>query len=159
MLDKKQGMERLGALLRTRRLMPTAATNERLTELGLEGIKNPTTLEELLKRPGVTLGTLHRLDGNLNSIKDDVAYQVELDVKYRGYTDRQTEMISRASRLEDRRIPPDMSYSEIPGLSREVIEKLSKIKPVSLGQASRISGVTPAAVNALLIHFKKRGLL
>jgi tRNA uridine 5-carboxymethylaminomethyl modification enzyme len=69
------------------------------------------------------------------------------------------EMISRASKLEDRRIPPDVSYADIPGLSREVIEKLSKIAPVSLGQASRISGVTPGAVSALLIHFKKRGLL
>jgi tRNA uridine 5-carboxymethylaminomethyl modification enzyme len=68
-------------------------------------------------------------------------------------------MVSRLRNLEDRKIPPDMSYGDIAGLSSEVIEKLSKIKPVSLGQASRISGVTPAAVSALLIHFKKRGLL
>ena len=159
MLEKRSGAERLVNLLRARRLLPTLATNERLKELGMEAIKNPTTLEELLKRPGVTVTTLHRLENSLDGTKDDVAYQVELDVKYRGYTDRQLEMISRASRLEDRRIPPDVSYADIPGLSREVIEKLSKIKPVSLGQASRISGVTPAAVSALLIHFKKRGLL
>jgi tRNA uridine 5-carboxymethylaminomethyl modification enzyme len=159
MLEKRSGMERLSRLLRARRLLPTIATNERLKELGLEAIKNPTTLEELLKRPGVTVAALHRLDDSLDGTEDDVAYQVELDVKYRGYTDRQLEMISRASKLEDRRIPPDVSYADIPGLSREVIEKLSKIAPVSLGQASRISGVTPGAVSALLIHFKKRGLL
>ena len=158
-LEKRSGMERLSVLLRARRLLPTIATNERLKELGLEAIKNPTTLEELLKRPGVTVTTLHQLDHSLDGTEDDVAYQVELDVKYRGYTDRQLEMIARASKLEDRRIPPDVYYADIPGLSREVIEKLSKIKPVSLGQASRISGVTPAAVSALLIHFKKRGLL
>jgi tRNA uridine 5-carboxymethylaminomethyl modification enzyme len=157
--EKRAGMERLSELLRARRLLPKIATNERLKELGLEAIKNPTTLEELLKRPGVTMTTLHRLEESLDGTEDDVAYQVEMDVKYRGYTDRQLEMISRASKLEDRRIPPDVSYADIPGLSREVIEKLSKIKPVSLGQASRISGVTPAAVSALLIHFKKRGLL
>ncbi len=159
MLEKRSGMARLSEMLRERRLLPSTATNERLKELGVEGIKNPTTLEDLLKRPGVAMTILRRLDDTLDGIQDAVAYQVELDVKYRGYTDRQMEMISRASKLEDRKIPSDVSYADIAGLSREVIEKLSKIKPVSLGQASRISGVTPAAVSALLIHFKKRGLL
>jgi tRNA uridine 5-carboxymethylaminomethyl modification enzyme len=158
-VEKRAAMERLSQLLRERRLFPTVVTNEMLNGLGLEGIKNPTTLEELLKRPGITVATLHRLVEGLPGIQDAVAYQVELDVKYRGYTDRQTEMIARVSRLEERKIPPDVSYGEIAGLSREVIEKLSKIQPVSLGQASRISGITPAAVSALLIHFKKRGLL
>ncbi len=158
-VEKRAAMERLSQLLRETRLFPTAVTNEMLNGLGLEGIKNPTTLEELLKRPGITMATLHRLADGLPGIQDAVAYQVELDVKYRGYTDRQREMIARVSRLEERKIPPDVCYGEIAGLSREVIEKLSKIKPISLGQASRISGVTPAAVSALLIHFKKRGLL
>ncbi len=159
MVEKRAAMGRLSRLLQEKRLFPTAATNERLKELELDSIKNPTTLEELLKRPGITVATLRRLDESLDGIQDAVAYQVELDVKYRGYTDRQMEMVSRVSRLEGRKIPRDVSYGDIAGLSREVIEKLSKIKPVSLGQASRISGVTPAAVSALLIHFKKRGLL
>ena len=158
-VEKRAAIGCLSRLLRERRLLPTAATNERLKGLGLEGIKNPTTFEEMLKRPGICMATLGRLDESLDGVQDAVAYQVELDVKYRGYTDRQTEMISRVSKLEERKIPPDVSYAEIAGLSREVIEKLSKIRPVSLGQASRISGVTPAAVSALLIHFKKRGLL
>ncbi len=158
-VEKRTAMGRLSQMLGEKRLFPTAATNERLKGLGLEGIKNPTTLEELLKRPGITVATLHRLAEGLPGMQDAVAYQVELDVKYRGYTDRQMETVSRASKLEERKIPPDISYGEIAGLSKEVIEKLSKIKPASLGQASRISGVTPAAVSALLIHFKKRGLL
>jgi tRNA uridine 5-carboxymethylaminomethyl modification enzyme len=158
-VEKRAAMGRLSRLLQEKRLLPTASTNERLKELGLESIKNPTTLEELLKRPGITVATLRRLDESLDGVQDAVAYQVELDVKYRGYTDRQLEMVSKVSKLEERKIPPDVSYGEVSGLSREVIEKLSKIKPVSLGQASRISGVTPAAVSALLIHFKKRGLL
>jgi tRNA uridine 5-carboxymethylaminomethyl modification enzyme len=157
--EKRTGVEHLSSLLREKKLFPSAATNQRLNLLGLESIKNPATLEELLKRPGVTVAALRALDESLDGIEDSVAYQVELDVKYRGYTDRQTAMISRVNQLEERRIPADVSYGEISGLSREVIEKLSKIKPVSLGQASRISGVTPAAVSALLIHFKKRGLL
>jgi len=69
------------------------------------------------------------------------------------------EMVARASRLEERKIPSGISYEEVSGLSREVVEKLSRIRPVSLGQASRISGITPAAVSALLIHFKKKGIL
>ncbi len=158
-LEKRAGMEQLSGLLREKRLFPTAATNERLKGMGFDAIKNPTTLEELLKRPGVTMASLRLLDERLESVHDSVAYQVELDVKYRGYTDRQMEMVSRASRLEEKKIPHDISYADIAGLSTEVIEKLSKIKPVSVGQASRISGVTPAAVTALLIHFKKRGLL
>ena len=159
MNKKRAAMARLSRLLQEKKLFPTTVTNERLKELGLDSIKNPTTLEELLKRPCITVATLQRLDEGLTGIEDTVAYQVELDVKYRGYTDRQMEMVSRLSKLEERKIPPDMSYGDIAGLSREVIEKLSKIKPASLGQASRISGVTPAAVSALLIHFKKRGLL
>jgi tRNA uridine 5-carboxymethylaminomethyl modification enzyme len=158
-LEKRAGMEQVSGLLREKRLFPTVATNERLKRMGFDAIKNPTTLEELLKRPGVTMASLRLLDEGLERVQDSVAYQVELDVKYRGYTDRQMEMISRASRLEEKKIPHDVSYAEVAGLSTEVIEKLSKIRPVSIGQASRISGVTPAAVTALLIHFKKRGLL
>jgi tRNA uridine 5-carboxymethylaminomethyl modification enzyme len=158
-LEKKASMDELSKLLREKKLMPTKATNESLKELNLEPIKNPTTLEELLKRPGVTMATLKRLEERVGSFKDDVAYQVELNVKYRGYTDRQMEMVARASRLEERKIPSGISYEEVSGLSREVVEKLSRIRPVSLGQASRISGVTPAAVSALLIHFKKKGIL
>jgi tRNA uridine 5-carboxymethylaminomethyl modification enzyme len=158
-LEKKAGMDELSRLLRERKLMPTKATNEGLKELNLEPIKNPTTLEELLKRPGVTVAALKQLEERVGSFNDDVAYQVELNVKYRGYTDRQMEMVARASKLEERKIPSGISYEDVSGLSREVVEKLSRIRPVSLGQATRISGVTPAAVSALLIHFKKKGIL
>jgi tRNA uridine 5-carboxymethylaminomethyl modification enzyme len=84
---------------------------------------------------------------------------VELNIKYQSYTDRQSDMVKRVKKLEDKRIPLDTKYEEVSGLSREVIEKLSRVKPFSLGQASRIPGVTPASITALLIHFKKRGIL
>ena len=116
------------------------------------------TLEELLRRPGVTLGQLKSFHEGLGGVEDDVAYQVELNVKYRGYTDRQEEMVARAKRLEETTIPAGLVYGEVPGLSREVVEKLTRVKPFSLGQASRISGVTPASITALLIFFKKRGM-
>jgi tRNA uridine 5-carboxymethylaminomethyl modification enzyme len=84
---------------------------------------------------------------------------VELDVKYRGYTDRQQDVVRKMKRLENSKIPSDTKYEEVSGLSREVIERFTKIRPLSLGQASRIPGVTPASITALMVHFKKKGIL
>ena len=158
-LDKKARIEALHGLLRSVRLQPSKVTLERLAGYGIEEIKNPVTLEELLKRPGMTVARLASLDDRLALVDDEVAYQVELKVKYRGYTERQAEMVNRARKLEDMGIPRAIAYEEVSGLSREVVEKLSRIRPFSLGQASRISGVTPAAVSALLVHMKKRGMV
>jgi tRNA uridine 5-carboxymethylaminomethyl modification enzyme len=158
-LDKQAGIEALHELLRSIRLQPSKTTLERLAGYGIEEIKNPATLEELLKRPGVTVARLARLDDRLALVNDEVAYQVELKVKYRGYTERQAEMVERARKLEDMGIPRNVAYGEVAGLSREAVEKLSRIRPFSLGQASRISGVTPAAVSALLVHMKKRRIV
>jgi tRNA uridine 5-carboxymethylaminomethyl modification enzyme len=126
---------------------------------GFEAIKNPVTLEELLKKPEVNMDGIKRLDRELLSIEEDVAYQVELNVKYQGYTERQLDMVQRAKKLENVRIPSDTPYSDVSGLSREIIERLSKVRPFTLGQASRIPGVTPAAITALMIDFKKKGIL
>lgn len=158
-LDKQAGIEALHELLRSIRLQPSKTTLERLAGYGIEEIKNPATLEELLKRPGVTVARLAQLDDRLALVNDEVAYQVELKVKYRGYTERQAEMVERARKLEDMGIPRNVAYEEVAGLSREAVEKLSRIRPFSLGQASRISGVTPAAVSALLVHMKKRKMV
>ncbi|HEY3277882.1 MAG TPA: tRNA uridine-5-carboxymethylaminomethyl(34) synthesis enzyme MnmG [Syntrophorhabdaceae bacterium] len=147
------------ALLRSVRFTPTKETNSLLREAGMEGIKNPATLEELLKKPECTMENIKRLEKRLLLVEEDIAYHVELNVKYRGYTDRQLDMVRKAKRLEDQRIPSGLEYAEISGLSREMVEKFSRIRPFSLGQASRIPGVTPASITALLIHFKKKGIL
>lgn len=146
-------------MLRSVRLKPTKETQERLNSLGFEEIKNPVTLEELLKKPEVTIAGMQSIDSRLAAVDEDVAYQIELHVKYRGYTERQLDMIERAKKLEDKKIPYDTRYDEVSGLSKEVIEKFSKIRPFSLGQASRIPGVTPASITALMVHFKKIGVL
>ena len=130
-----------------------------MNSLGFEGIKNPVTLEELLKKPEITIAGMQSIDSRLAAVDEDVAYQIELHVKYRGYTERQLDMIERAKKLEDKKIPYDTRYDEVSGLSKEVIEKFSKIRPFSLGQASRIPGVTPASITALMVHFKKIGVL
>ncbi|OPY77178.1 MAG: tRNA uridine 5-carboxymethylaminomethyl modification enzyme MnmG [Syntrophorhabdus sp. PtaU1.Bin058] len=158
-IEKKAKIEEARRLLGSIRLRPTGETVRMLQELDIEGIKNPVTLEELLKKPGVTVGTLRRIEGSLKGIEEDVAYQVELDVKYRGYTDRQHDVVRKMKRLEDSKIPHDTKYEEVSGLSREVIERFSKIRPLSLGQASRIPGATPASITALMVHFKKKGIM
>ena len=158
-MEKKLRIEKTHEILRSIRLTPTKATNDLLRDLGFKGIKNPTTLEELLKKPEITMEELKPLEQRLHDIEEDIAYQVELNVKYRGYTERQLDMVKRIHKLEDKRIPSDTKYEEISGLSREVVERFSKVRPFSLGQASRIPGVTPASITALLIHFKKKGIL
>jgi tRNA uridine 5-carboxymethylaminomethyl modification enzyme len=155
--EKKGQIEALGALLASTRLLPSKRENERLKALGLEGIKNPSTLEELLKRPEVSMGDLTGLEERIRAFGGEIAYQVELNIKYKGYRERQKEMVERARRLADRLIPAGIAYDEVSGLSREVVEKLSRVRPLSLGQAARIPGVTPASVSALLVHFKKMG--
>jgi len=116
------------------------------------------TLEELLKKPGVTIDEIKSINAGFNEIEEDIAYQVELNVKYRGYTDRQMELVRKTKKLEDRRIPTDIAYTDVSGLSREVVERFTRVKPFTLGQASRIPGVTPASITALMVHFKKRGM-
>jgi len=158
-LTKKQRIEETLRVLRSVRLKPTKKTQEMLKSLGFEGIKNPVTLEDLLKKPEITIERLKGIEGAPEAVEEDIAYQVELNVKYRGYTERQQDMIERTKRLEGKKIPSGTKYDEVSGLSREVIEKLARVRPLSLGQASRISGVTPASITALLVHFKKIGVL
>jgi tRNA uridine 5-carboxymethylaminomethyl modification enzyme len=157
--EKTADIRKLRTILSAVKLVPSKAVNDRLGELRLEKIKNPVTLEELLKRPEVTLADVAGLEPKVRNFSEDVAGQVELDIKYKGYTERQKEMVEKARRLEDRCIPDNVAYQAVSGLSREVIEKLSRVRPVSLGQAARIPGVTPASVTALLVHLRKMGAL
>lgn len=157
--DKKRRVGEASVLLKGIRLKPTKETNRLLQDHGIEGITNPVSLEDLLKKPGVTLDMIKNIDERLAGIDNDVAYQIEVDVKYRGYTDRQHEMVAKARKLDDRRIPRDLDYDQVSGLSREVVERFTRIRPSTLGQASRIPGVTPASITALMVYFKKTGLL
>lgn len=158
-MEKKRKVDDLLRILRSIRLTPSQSTNMMLKKYLIEEIKNPVTLEELLKKPEVTLQDLYPFVPALDPVEEEIAYQVQLNIKYEGYTERQKEMVKRIQSLENKRIPKDFDYKEVSGLSREVIEKLTNILPISLGQASRIPGVTPAAMTALLVHFKKKGIL
>lgn len=123
-------------------------------------IAREATFEDLLKRPELDYPKLMSIDGFGPGIDDQrAAEQVQIQVKYSGYIQRQQDEIDKAIRHETTGLPLDLDYQEVPGLSNEVIAKMNEHKPETVGQASRISGMTPAAISILLVHLKKRGLL
>ncbi|MGY4043422.1 tRNA uridine-5-carboxymethylaminomethyl(34) synthesis enzyme MnmG [Aeromonas hydrophila] len=118
------------------------------------------SLEELLRRPEVTYEALMAIEGVGPALLDTAAAdQVEIQIKYAGYIERQHDEVEKQLRNENTLLPLDMNYRDVNGLSNEVIAKLNDAKPQTIGQASRISGITPAAISILLVHLKKHGLL
>ena len=154
---KRDAVEKLLVRLKSFKLKPEPWVADRLKELGSSMIKNITSLEQLLKRSEINIEHLHLFDPELSSIDEGVAEEAETRIKYEGYIDRQERQVEKLKRMEHTRLPEDMLYHAIHGLTTEVKEKLTKIRPVSLGQASRISGVTPAAIMALQVHLKRIG--
>jgi tRNA uridine 5-carboxymethylaminomethyl modification enzyme len=122
-------------------------------------LKKEVSLQEILKRPEIHYPRLFSFDRDLEAFPGEVWEQVEIQVKFDGYIKRQMEQIERFKRLEEVCFPDDFNFQSVIGLSTEVMEKLIKIRPLSLGQASRISGVTPAAISILMINLKKQGYL
>ncbi|MGE6104461.1 tRNA uridine-5-carboxymethylaminomethyl(34) synthesis enzyme MnmG [Aeromonas veronii] len=118
------------------------------------------SLEELLRRPEVTYDALMAIEGVGPSVTDPAAAeQVEIQIKYAGYIERQHDEVEKQLRNENTLLPLDLDYRDVNGLSNEVKAKLNDAKPQTIGQASRISGITPAAISILLVHLKKHGLL
>lgn len=114
------------------------------------------TLAQLLQRPEMDYRTIEEISPSEHPLSHEIKKAVEIEIKYDGYIKRQLQLIDRFKSLENKRIPQDLDYASIPGLSREVVEKLQSIRPVSLGQASRISGITPAAISILAIVLAKK---
>jgi len=139
------------------KVVPNAKVNEILIRLGASPIKKPHNLKELLRRPEISYRDLgfFELNPTQDFITEDVVSQIEMDVKYEGYIKRQMEQIDKFKKLEDFVIPESFSYDNIPGLSREMVQKLTNVRPNSLGQATRISGVTPAAISVLMVYLKR----
>ena len=121
-----------------------------------QSLENDCTLAELLRRPGVDYASLAALPGTGPFVdQHDVAEQIEIQTKYHGYIERQRVEIARREEHETARLPVDVDYTTVRGLSVEVQQKLNRHRPETLGQASRISGVTPAAISVLLVHLKR----
>jgi len=158
-LRKKEAIERLRERASQWTVNPTRANNDELRAMGTTPVKRTTTLREILKRPGVDFSALIQFDAELSDFDREVRDQVQIQIKYEGYLKRQQEQIERFKRLEKLRIPEDMDFQSIIGLSTEVREKLSTLRPISIGQASRISGITPAAISILIVNLKKLGVI
>lgn len=131
------------------------AVNDNLTALGTSPLTEDASLEQLLKRPEVTYDFINKTAPPPDRISAEVCREIEINVKYEGYIKRQIEMAERIKRAEEKRIPEDINYSSINGLSKEIVLKLEEIRPVSIGQAARIPGVTPAAISLILITIEK----
>jgi tRNA uridine 5-carboxymethylaminomethyl modification enzyme len=154
--DKKAKTSILISLLEENQINPTVETNTKLESIGATAIRNQTSLAQLLRRPEISFSDVAMFSQELNHFGHDVSLQAEVEIKYAGYIDRQKELVERSKKLETISLPEDLNYLDIKGLSREVCEKLTKVKPKSLGQASRISGITPAAISLLSIYLRKR---
>ncbi len=152
---KQQAIE--SDLLRLEELRPrlTEAVRASLAKIQIEEVSGPYTAAQLLRRPGASYKSL--LEAlEVTAVQDvETADEIELQIKYSGYIKRQLQQISRFKNLETKPIPLVFNYDETPGFSREVREKLKKFRPASIGQASRISGVTPAAISLLLVALEK----
>ncbi len=142
--------------LKKERAKPTVLVNKVLGKRGSTPIEEPVPVSQLLKRPEVSYQDLERMGLADEGLPEYVKREVEIEVKYEGYIKRQLEQVERFRKMESKRIPEDIDYDEVPGLSTEVRQKLKAVRPVSIGQASRIPGVTPAAITALLIHMETR---
>ncbi len=138
-------------------ISPGDKINKKLASLGSSPINHTVSLRELLRRPEISYQDLGFFDEEVSKIEDGEAQQVEIQVMYDGYIKRQLQQVKNFKKMEKLKIPLDFDYESVGGLSTEVKEKLSKIRPYSLGQASRISGVTPAAISVLMIYLKKLG--
>ncbi len=154
---KKEKVEKLLNRLDGFRLKPNAQVLEKLTGLGTAPIKNPTSLAQLLRRHEVLFEDLSIFDPTLGGVEEAIAEEVKTRIKYEGYIKRQEQQVEKLKRMENATLPEGIDYQAIYGLSTEVREKLGQVRPRSLGQASRISGITPAALMAIQVHLKKQG--
>ncbi len=151
---KRKAVEALLKRLDEFKLRPEAGVLDRLKELGSTELKNITSLAQLLKRNEIFFEHLKLFDPELSGTEEQVAAEVETRIKYEGYIDRQERQVEKLKRMEDARLPEGIDYHSVHGLSTEAREKLSRVRPISLGQASRIAGVTPAALMAIQVYLK-----
>ncbi|MBH1942495.1 tRNA uridine-5-carboxymethylaminomethyl(34) synthesis enzyme MnmG [Mobilitalea sibirica] len=132
---------------------------ELLVSLGTTPLNTATTLAELIKRPELNYDMLASLDKNRPLLSEDVIEQVNINIKYDGYIKRQLKQVEQFKKLEYKRIPEDLDYNEVPSLRLEARQKLINFKPVSIGQASRISGVSPADISVLLVYLSQHNAM
>jgi len=158
--DKIEQIERERIRLKQSWIHPQHAALAEVNQLLKSPLTREASLEELIRRPEVNYQDLMAIEGVGPALADaSAAEQVEIQIKYEGYINRQQDEIAKQERNETTKLPTDFDYSAVKGLSNEVVLKLNQTKPETVGQASRISGITPAAISLLLVYLKKQGLL
>ncbi|MFW5995753.1 MAG: tRNA uridine-5-carboxymethylaminomethyl(34) synthesis enzyme MnmG [Halanaerobiaceae bacterium] len=155
--EKKNMIEELLSYLRNNQVTPTEDVKERLRELDCGSLNQPVSLAKLLRRPELNYEHLKSLFASeLPDYPEDVVEQVSIQVKYKGYIERQQSQIEQYKKMEEKLLPENIDYNELGNLRKEAREKLSRIRPRSLGQASRISGVSPADISVLMVYLEER---
>ena len=150
--EKREAVERELERARHTVIRPSEELNRDLELLGTSPISVPTSLYDLLKRPQLDYKSLAKYDTSRPKMKKSVEFVAQTEIKYEGYVKKQLQEVERGAKMEKRALPADIDYNEIKGLRIEAQQKLNKVKPLTLGQASRISGVSPADISVLLIY-------
>ncbi len=156
-MRKQEKIEREKARLRTEVVAPTEALNQYIESLGSAPAKKAMPLSELLRRPELNYDQVCKISPAPEPLSRQEKETVEIDMKYQGYIDRQNRQAQRIANLENMALPQDLDYTQVSGLSLEARQKLNAVKPATLGQAMRISGVSPADISVLLIYQKAYG--
>ena len=153
-LEKEKHINQEIQRLRKLVVKPTKGVNEFLEKCGTSPLTTGTKMAELLKRPEVTYDLLKEIDENIPILTKQEAQEVEIQLKYEGYINMQEAQVEKFKKLETKYLPEDIDYENVQGISLEARQKLNKFKPRSIGQASRISGISPADVSVLLIYLQ-----
>ena len=155
-LSKKANIEKEIERLRKTIVKPSEKVNNFLISKNTSPLSTGTKLSELLKRTEITYNDLAQIDDEMPELDVQVKEEVEIQIKYEGYIKMEEEQVEKFKKMESKSLSEDIVYQEIKGLSLEARQKLDKIKPLSVGQASRISGVSPADINVLLIYLQMK---
>ena len=153
--NKIQNIEKLYQILKEQRITPKKEINDYLEKKGSSPLKDGISLYDLLKRPEISIYDVK--DFIELDYDDDVLEQVEINIRYEGYIEKANKDAEKMLNLESKKIPNDIDYNLIPNIASEARQKLNEIRPETLAQASRISGVNPADISILMIYLKKRG--
>ena len=137
-------------------ISPSDFVNQYLLGKSSSPLKSGIQMYNLLKRPEISFSDLIRLGQIGEEIEPEIQEQLEIHVKYEGYIQKQLKQVEQFKKMEKVKIPPDMDYSQVKGLKIESVQKLQKLQPENLGQASRISGVSPADISVLMVYLEKR---
>jgi len=154
--DKYIRIEKEIEHLRSTRIFPGTPLDEDLKKVQSSPLRQPTLLSDILKRPEVDYQLIASTNGNLGDSAQKIIEQVEYEIKHEGFIKRQLKDVDRFKHIENIKIPADINYDDIHSLSIEVRQKLNRFNPINLGQANRISGITPAAISLLMVYLKKR---